>query len=105
MAYSTKSFWKKSIFLGIPICILAACDSIGAPHVFGDNEVPQEVVQRPRAVKSLSQDKIDAAEWQRLGDVPAAPKNFTSQELINQTKQQMHGYQEEGTQMKNAAEQ
>ena len=68
---------------------LAGCDDIDAslPHAFGGNEVPPEVLAEPRAVQVPSGSV--APTWQRLGDVPFKPKDFTPQPMIDASKKEM----------------
>jgi len=99
-----KFFCKKSIGLGWLFLTLAGCESMDLPHVFGDNEVPADVKSQPRLVTSVSPDVVNSMSWQRLGDVPNAPKDFTSQALISQTMQQMRDERDEAKKIQQAVD-
>jgi hypothetical protein len=78
----------KGLMVAACLGVLAACEQVKTPHVFGTTEVPPDVLNEPRTVTSPSPEEMDKT-WPRLGDVPSNPHNFTSQKDIDTTKQQM----------------
>lgn len=62
---------------------------IKLPKVFGDSEVPPEVLQEPRPVPVPPPPAAEPEVWPRLGDVPPRPKDFTPQPVINAAKSEM----------------
>ena len=75
MKYYLKSAGKISaaaLFLGLCSC--------------GGN-VPPDVLAAPRAVQ-VPQGPADTS-WQRLGDVPNRPKDFTPQKMIDASRREM----------------
>ena len=72
------------------VFLLAACGEtdIKLPKVFGDSEVPSEVLNAPRVVPAPPQ-ATEARTWPRLGDVPSRPKDFTPQATIDAAKAEM----------------
>jgi hypothetical protein len=79
----------EKIALALLLLALASCDDIEAslPHAFGGNEVPPEVMAEPRAVQVPAGPANTT--WQRLGDVPFKPKDFTLPPMIDASKKEM----------------
>ncbi len=61
---------------------------LDVPHIFGGSEVPEDVRNAPRAVAEPSEESRKG-NWQRLGDVPARPSDFTPQLAIDLSKREM----------------
>ncbi|MDD4616816.1 MAG: hypothetical protein PHW76_06875 [Alphaproteobacteria bacterium] len=68
--------------------LLAGCDALGLPNIFGEDDVPQEVKQQSRAVLAPP---VFAGQqsWPRLGDVPSKPKDFISKEDANKSMDEL----------------
>jgi hypothetical protein len=79
----------KPLVAGLFLFALLGCDSKDLPHVFSGNEVPPEVMAEPRAVTVPPPAAVQNQSWMRLGDVPSMPKNFTPEDQIEQSKQQL----------------
>jgi hypothetical protein len=81
----------RNIFAGLILLTAVGCSDsdITLPHVISGNEVPPEVLAEPRLVPVPPPADSDNAVWPRLGDVPSKPKNFTPQNLIDASKEQL----------------
>ncbi len=95
---------KKSIGTAFFLFALAGCESLDLPHVMGGNEVPPEVIAQPRVVTTPAPGSVENSPWMRLGDVPSAPRDFTSQTLIDQTAQEMRDDRTEAEKLKQQAD-
>jgi hypothetical protein len=97
----------KALYAALFLLLLAGCEQVEQvelPHVFSGNEVPPEVMSQPRVVTVPPPRAAQNDTWMRLGDVPAAPKNFTPAPMIEQTKQEMKDDRAEADQLKQAAD-
>jgi len=92
----------KRLVLGICLSLLVGCSwvqDMGAPHVFGNNEVPTSVLTEPRLVRQP--DSLDpTVPFPQLGSVPSKPSNFTPQPMIDQTQLQMEQERDEALEKK-----
>lgn len=95
---------KKTLVTGLCLLALAGCDSGDLPHVFGSNEVPPDVMAEPRAVTVPSDAEVQGQNWMRLGDVASMPKDFTPQDQIQQSKQQLINDRSDSTRLRQAAD-
>jgi len=73
-----KSKLKSAFISGFAALLLAGCDDLGLPHVFGGNEIPKEALDTPRLVGQPTAAEQENATWPDVGDVPSAPKNFST---------------------------
>lgn len=84
------------------IGVLPGCtwmQDMGAPHVYGPNEVPPEVLAQPRLVAhALPAGPTES--YPRLSDVPPRPKDFSPQPLVEQTQEQLEAQRDEALLMK-----
>lgn len=86
-------------FLGLAcLSFVAACSEQNGmtSHVFGDSDVPRDVLQQPRLVAAPTQEEMQTKDWLRLGDVPSKPQDFSSAEDIQKKKEAMAGLRAEG---------
>lgn len=68
--------------------LLTGCGGNGPstlPHVFSGSEVPSDVLLEPRLVPVPKTGDISDQSWPRLGDVPAKPKTFSPQPVLEQS--------------------
>jgi hypothetical protein len=87
--YSKSALFQKICVAGF-LLVLTSCgmvDDNDLPHVFSGNEVPPEVLAEPRVVTTPSK-PVDTT-WQRLGDMPFKPKNFTPQPTVDAAKREL----------------
>ncbi len=68
--------------------LLAGCDSIHVPNLFGHDEVPDEVKAQPRLVETPPP-SLDEINWPRLGDVPFKPRNFSAKALYDRSMEEL----------------
>jgi len=84
--------------------LLAGCDDmdLSTPHVFGasNSEVPPEVLAEPRLVSTPPTNIAYDKSWPRLGDVPAKPRDFSSQDDIDTAMKEMQTDRTEGQKLK-----
>ena len=64
--------------------ILAGCDSIHVPNLFGRDEVPDDVKNGARMIE-IPMDVPDGLSWPNLGDVPFKPKNLEPQSSYDES--------------------
>jgi len=71
------------------------------PNIFSGSEVPQDVLNEPRLVAKPATEDLHAVPWPRLGDVPAMPKDFSPQPVLDQTVTEMHNERSENERIRN----
>ncbi len=77
---------KSAVISAFLLAALAGC--------YSSNEVPQNVLNEPRAVSPPP--IATNASWPRLGDVPARPKDFPVPAAVDQQKRDMEDDRAEG---------
>ena len=80
---------KSAAISGLLLAALA-----GLAGCYSSNEVPQNVLDEPRAVSPPP--PASNPSWPRLGDVPSKPKDFPPPAAVDQAKQQMESDRAEG---------
>jgi hypothetical protein len=98
MKHKSKSAFLTVFSFVLAVLALTACDSIKWPHVYGPDEVPQEVKDAPRKVNLPPPTEADET-YPRLGDVPSRPKDFASPSAIDKTKREMEGERQKAGQI------
>ncbi len=81
---------KRASSIMIPVMsffLLAGCESLGIPNIFGEDEVPEEVKARPSVLAPPVFAKQQT--WPRLGDVPSKPKDFTQPQNYNKSMDEL----------------
>jgi hypothetical protein len=99
MSAVSASFFSVRVLLIAGLLALAACSDVKLPKVFGDSEVPDEVLKAPRVVPVPMTPQDGDRQWPLLGNVPSRPHDFTPQETIDAAKGEMQNNRDDAERM------
>jgi hypothetical protein len=87
--------------------VLLVCGAallLGGCGLFGEGEVPQDVLNAPRLVATPAPGTAENATWPRLGDIPAKPADFTPPAVNHSLQQEMENDRSEANAIRQRVE-